>query len=301
MRKLLTAFFLFLSLASVAQDLQVLVKGVDIGASHVAGVPYQAPYGTGVLSGTTANLGNESVAVTVNVSKADNSALTYFYMDSYVLDTLTLGAKYLHEEPSRSFAPVNGKDFVVSRGTPINLSADAARSPFYLLVVVYAAYTYNGTEHASITISKTRIHPGPATPLPVKLTAFDAVAVDSRVHVTWHTATELNASRYELEKSDDGNSWELVAKVRAKGAGDYSVYDVQDEGFVYYRLKEVDDDGTSQYSAVRTVSFGAVDPVLSVFYYDAVGRRIPRPSDGFFIEVRTYTSGRVERKKVYQQ
>lgn len=110
-----------------------------------------------------------------------------------------------------------------------------------------------------------------AAPLPVTLTAFDAQAVGSSVQLTWATASETNNSYFGIERSTDGTTFAQVTQVAGQGttaaASRYAYLDASaPRGTVYYRLRQVDTDGTATYSPVRTVSLAAANlATLSVY------------------------------------
>ncbi|KUG06685.1 hypothetical protein ASU33_04935 [Solirubrum puertoriconensis] len=94
--------------------------------------------------------------------------------------------------------------------------------------------------------------------LPVTLTSFAAAANGQNVQLTWTTAQEKNNDRFEVERSTDGTRYELVATVRGKGntstASSYTATDAKPlAGTSYYRLRQVDFDGTATYSQVAVV------------------------------------------------
>ncbi len=106
-----------------------------------------------------------------------------------------------------------------------------------------------------------------ANPLPVTLTAFTAQTVQNRdALLKWNTATEVNSAAFEVERSFDGAAYAKVGEVAAQGttatAHAYAFTDAgiaaRAQGPVYYRLRQVDLDGTAAYSPVRTVSFSKV-------------------------------------------
>ena len=97
-----------------------------------------------------------------------------------------------------------------------------------------------------------------ASPLPIELSVFTATAIDGKVSVEWSTATEINNDFFTIERSHDGESFEILHT--QKGAGNSSQelnYSFIDEkplpGISYYRLKQTDFDGTSSYSEVVAV------------------------------------------------
>ncbi|WP_299755447.1 T9SS type A sorting domain-containing protein [uncultured Pontibacter sp.] len=96
------------------------------------------------------------------------------------------------------------------------------------------------------------------TPLPVELMSFEGKATQSGIALEWTTASEENNDRFEVERSQDGKSFEHIATVA--GAGNSSTalaYSHTDKtagaGLHYYRLKQVDFDGQFEYSKIVAV------------------------------------------------
>ncbi|MEM9918639.1 MAG: DUF1501 domain-containing protein, partial [Bacteroidota bacterium] len=102
-------------------------------------------------------------------------------------------------------------------------------------------------------------------PLPAVLTYFDAYTTDGEVvELEWGTSSELNLERFDIERSADGKSFKPIDSVPAAGSAESTeVYYALDEsplsGLSYYRLKQVDYDGSFQYSEVRTVEIKSKD------------------------------------------
>jgi len=99
-------------------------------------------------------------------------------------------------------------------------------------------------------------------PLPVELTSFTATANAEGVLLNWTTATETNNHGFEIERSEDGTEFYTVAFVQGAGttteSREYIYTDkVEYKGgeTFYYRLKQVDLDGTVQYSDIVEVIF----------------------------------------------
>jgi len=101
------------------------------------------------------------------------------------------------------------------------------------------------------------------TPLPVVLTAFNAMPIDaSSVGISWQTSSEINNDHFTVERSADGASWETVTIVNGAGNSStvkyYSALDSNPySGLSYYRLKQTDIDGYYTYSDVKAVRFSA--------------------------------------------
>ncbi len=109
------------------------------------------------------------------------------------------------------------------------------------------------------TFSTFYIHPNqyPFSPLPIELESFTGF-YDSDMNVSelrWITASEINVSHFEAQRSKDGIIWEVVDVVQALG-GPYAEasYIFNDENpfeeGTYYRLKIIDHDEAFSYSDI---------------------------------------------------
>ncbi|MBD2767131.1 hypothetical protein IC235_04375 [Hymenobacter sp. BT664] len=113
-----------------------------------------------------------------------------------------------------------------------------------------------------------------AYPLPVELTVFEAKAVKNvDAALAWSTASEKNNDHFEVERSLNGVDFVRMGEVKGQGSRstptEYALTDAgigaKVSGPVYYRLKQVDTDGVSSYSPVRTVAFTGLTPAISLF------------------------------------
>ena len=96
------------------------------------------------------------------------------------------------------------------------------------------------------------------TPMPVELLYFKSSVYGSEVELDWATASEQNSSHFEIQKSSNGLSFETIGSVPSAGYSSKKIYyTFRDEnavsGTTYYRLKQVDLDGTVAYSKTVTV------------------------------------------------
>jgi photosystem II stability/assembly factor-like uncharacterized protein len=94
--------------------------------------------------------------------------------------------------------------------------------------------------------------------VPVELTGFTAIVNGNDVQLNWTTKTELNNSGFEVLRSEDDQNWEKVAFIPGFGttteARNYSFSDEQLKGGSYsYRLKQIDYDGSFEYSDIVNV------------------------------------------------
>jgi hypothetical protein len=91
--------------------------------------------------------------------------------------------------------------------------------------------------------------------LPISLSTLIAYNIKFQNHITWQTASEVNNSHFEIEHSKDGLNFKLLDIVKGSGTStsilDYSyTHSNVEDGVHYYRLKQVDFDGSFDYSDV---------------------------------------------------
>jgi len=97
-----------------------------------------------------------------------------------------------------------------------------------------------------------------STPLPIKLSSFTGKNLGAVNMLNWTTATEKDASHFEIMRSNDGNKFEFLDRVNAKNTVSGNKYEFTDtkpfEGRNFYRLNMVDVNGKSAYSDVVVLS-----------------------------------------------
>ncbi len=134
-------------------------------------------------------------------------------------------------------------------------------------------YTIGITSFSGFT---PHFNPGdPDTPLPVELIRFEAKAETNGIKLSWATASELNNDYFVIERSLDGEQFEVIGEVDGNGTTselqEYLFVDGQPvTGVSYYRLKQVDYDGTADYS-----------DLVAVNYYNNLGLKVlvyPNPA-----------------------
>ena len=122
-------------------------------------------------------------------------------------------------------------------------------------------YNGNNTEWAG------KIGLATAPVVPVELTSFTATANGNDVTLNWSTATELNNQGFEIQRSTEGKEFFTFGFVNGHGTTTeqqyYSYADKNlDNGKYYYRLKQVDYDGSYEYSGVVEIDLIAFSSYL---------------------------------------
>lgn len=107
--------------------------------------------------------------------------------------------------------------------------------------------------------------------VPIRLTSFKAnLVTNGRVQLDWITATEEGNAYMVVERSADGRSFYDIGRVSGRGYSQSPLsYQFVDEapraGINYYRLRQVDFDGSYHYHNVVSVSTGGGESPLSIY------------------------------------
>jgi hypothetical protein len=109
-------------------------------------------------------------------------------------------------------------------------------------------------------------------PLPIELLYFTAAPDGEEVICKWATSSEINNEYYEVERSSEGTEFISLGRVTGYGAGTttelhkYSFTDRDEcKDVRYYRLRQVDIDGSAQYSSTVAVDCKRNSTIINVF------------------------------------
>ena len=106
-----------------------------------------------------------------------------------------------------------------------------------------------------------------AIALPVRVMAFTGSMRNNVATLSWQSGVETGFNHYELEKSTDGKTFFALASFQAKGSGNPYTYSVtQTDKTTYYRLKAVDNDGTTLiYNKLVTLSLSGLSTSIVLY------------------------------------
>lgn len=179
--------------------------------------------------------------------------------------------------------------FLLKNGEPGNTGVPVGNLPDeFEEMGFFACPTGNSlsgmTGFSTFTISGSS---GSGSALPIELIYFNATPNQKLVDLTWATASELNNDFFTVERSQDGNTWEVVATVNGQGTTtqrtDYSDVDSRPfSGLSYYRLKQTDYDGKFSYSQIKSV-FVNSDSVELLKVVNVLGQEVDQNSKGLII------------------
>ena len=114
----------------------------------------------------------------------------------------------------------------------------------------------------------------PIVALPLDMVSFDVTPYNAHdAKLDWATASELNNSHFEVQRSFDGYNFTTIGEVKGNGTShsliNYSYVDETIptyENIVYYRLNQVDYNGKSELSDIRLVQFKGFSNAPLVVY-----------------------------------
>ena len=112
--------------------------------------------------------------------------------------------------------------------------------------------------------------------VPVQLLYLRGKANGSRNELNWATATEINSDYFSVQRSVDLREFAEVGKVKSAGNSRQKIeYNFTDEsplpGVNYYRLRQIDRDGSSEFSKIIAINSQNTDSKFVIY---------PNPSDG---------------------
>ncbi|MCI4667501.1 MAG: T9SS type A sorting domain-containing protein [Bacteroidia bacterium] len=162
---------------------------------------------------------------------------------------------------SGSGADIHLLDFVIERIDPLQPvhmilegSDDINNNFFTNSITPIGSYSVNLTDYD--------VAPQSSATFPVELLDFDAYQIgEGTVQLDWTTAVEINNAEFQIERSIDARFFEQIGSVAGAGnSNSPKSYDYLDfsapNSKIYYRLRQVDIDGTFTYSPVREVLLG---------------------------------------------
>ena len=168
--------------------------------------------------------------------------------------------------------PGNGGTTFINQTLPASDFNAAGSNTFFRGINVVAAPgdSFDGTATINYTVAADVTCSFSAGLLPVHFAGFTGVATARGVQLDWTTGSELNNDFFAVERSADGRDYQTLGTVKGAGnSSDFVDYQFTDptapEGVSYYRLRQVDVDGTAVYSEVISVRTGERIDVLDIF------------------------------------
>lgn len=106
--------------------------------------------------------------------------------------------------------------------------------------------------------------------LPATLTSFTASVINKTIALNWQTTQQFNVSYYEVEKSDNAQTYYAIEKLYANNNQTTFAYTDKNISYynkpIFYRLKVVDKDGSYKYSSVVQTKVHTKNNFVSTLY-----------------------------------
>jgi len=249
---------LFTPVASYNGQAVFNYTATDNAGGTSAAASYTIPVGTGVVSGNQApsatnitnatmpaDAGNTALAALAGTDPNGNATIAGFTIKSLP----SSGTLYFNGEVAKIGTLVLANEANLLSYTPTK----AGNYPF-----TYTATDNQDAESASAATFTIPV----AAPLPVVLVSFEAQRTGLAATLNWATASETGSDYFAVESSTDGQAFAEIGRVASHGtttqARTYQLADANlaryGAALVYYRLRQVDLNGTIAYSTVRTVA-----------------------------------------------
>ena len=154
--------------------------------------------------------------------------------------------------------------------------------------------TGSGSEGRYVKIKDFTIKGEAVNTLPLDLLSFKASilkGLNPKVNLVWKTTNEVNTSKFDIERSLDGKSFFNIGIVNSKntpGIHDYVfVDDTPFSGTAYYRLNQIDLNGSNKYSPIEAVN--NLSDISLIVYPNPVSNTLniahPKANKGALINV----------------
>lgn len=187
---------------------------------------------------------------------------------------LMLGGSVIGENKASSTTTISNIDELQTYGsendkwTVNSLNRNNFSDPSFGIAISFQNNNANNNNPNTIYIDyvSVTVYYSVAATLPVNFISFNAKKEGSNTKLNWNVAQQDNVARYEVERSSNGTSFSKIGQVAASDITTYSFVDAQPVlGTVYYRVKNVDNDGKFKYSTVISLKEGSSLAVLKAF------------------------------------
>lgn len=179
-------------------------------------------------------------------SDLNNQVVTATYVDA--LPSITLGNDITTIDGSAILDAGHGFSTYSWSTGEVTQTIQATTSGQYAVTVTDA----NGCANSDVIDVQLNVA------LPVELSSFELYKQAESILLEWRTSSEINNKGFEVQKSEDGYNWETLGFIDGNGSSNsqneyYFVDNSPNYGENYYRLKQIDFDGNSEYSNVVNI------------------------------------------------
>ncbi len=211
------------------------------------------------------------------IFRSDDGGVTWFECCTYS-DTHTISG--INSLPASGVVIVYGRKLEIGFEVPfIEVTVDGGVTWYYEFLTQWLDYYFTksdlvdeshwyitGTQNAQMGFV---LFTDNAGGVPVELTFFSAEFIENQVSIRWTTASELNNMGFEVERKSDDEDWRMIGFIKGKGTTtEKQTYSFTDDLFgvnntkLNYRLKQIDFDGSYEYSDAVEVNIDIANPEI---------------------------------------
>lgn len=131
----------------------------------------------------------------------------------------------------------------------------------FIMILIFTQHVQaNELKHSFNTPSFQRLF--------ARFNSFELGKEQNTVVLSWETVEEISSEYYYVERSNDGRSFTTIATIPSKAAEAASLYNYRDkaplQGKSYYRIRQVNKNGGTTFSPVRTVEHTSPNNQLQI-------------------------------------
>ncbi len=229
-------------------------------AQYIFPIGSSTVYSPVTLTLTGGTLDNATVTVWTKNSKVSglNSSIDKFLNRSWFVEPIGISSPLYNIEYKYGANEFNGTN--LDELVPVKLSSNVWYAPVNSLLTnsTLIGNCSHNSDNKTLTwtgltsFSEFGGSGNSSQPLPIELLSFNAYCNDQGIaDLSWQTASEHNSSHFDVEKSRNGLDWEVIQTIPAAGNSNelitYQTVDIVNSEIQYYRLNQVDIDGTNKY------------------------------------------------------
>ena len=246
------------------KNTNIFTPTVTLGIKTLSPVSYDETRNDGLKQATYTMGRFWNVSVTGNISFTNPVSVRFFYLPADTMNmrnaaaakAITYGLTSAQIYGIEWFKTTAGIQYKPSNNTYNDVPNKMVLAPVYGTLNGISYAEFGGLYSFSGGTAGMRLSPG-GYALPVKMLYFTATPEDnSYIKLDWATASEIDNSGFELQRSTDGASFKDMAWIPGMGnSTTTNVYRYDDRTcdpnvVYYYRLKQIDIDGVFEYSNI---------------------------------------------------
>jgi len=255
-------------------------NGDDLVLDDITVLACSPPSANAVFDIPTLSTSTTVCSNDMNIYGLSSSAAAYYGTPYYQFQysyTPTVNASWVNLG-----APQASSTYTMTTPKSNAIFVSAPSEPVYFRVVIasQATLTAGGPFSLSAVCSNYSVSPAisatPSCPLPVELISFSGTKDGDVNDLTWSTGSETGNNYFIIERSSNGKDFSSVGRIDGSGTvTSIKTYSFDDDaplsGINYYRLKQVDMDGSYTYSSIISLYGQSSD--ITVY---------PNPNNGTF-------------------